>query len=135
MDENTEPVEATPVASPEGIVDPESSDQVAAAIRILGLANEEMKNAREREMAAQVSENRGWLYRNINPVMALLVVMFSFAFFVLILGLNITDPNRKDIAVYLLGGVQTICTMVIGYYFGSSKGSSDKSKVIERMNK
>jgi hypothetical protein len=99
------------------------------------LANADRNAARSREKESQDSDNRGWLYRNINPLMALLVVTFSFVFFLLVLKLNLMDSNRKDIVIYLLGGVQSLVITVVGYYFGSSKGSSDKARFIEKSTK
>jgi len=95
------------------------------------LDNADRKDARTREQAAQ--ENKSWLYRNINPVLALTVLGLSFIFFFFVLRFDFTsDPTKKDVVIYLLGSVSTLVTMVCGYYFGSSKGSSDKSKAIEK---
>lgn len=93
-------------------------------------------NARDRELKSQNTDNKSWIYKNINPLLALLVVIVSFGFFGIVLNFDFSkDPAKKELIIYLVGGVQTIVTMVMSYYFGSSKGSSDKSKVIENMNK
>lgn len=93
-------------------------------------ANADAANARKRDLAAQDSKNTSWLYRNINPIMGLMVLIFSFVFFLYVLNFDFSNGNQhtKDIVIYLLGAVTSILTMVVGYYFGSSKGSSDKNK-------
>ena len=45
-------------------------------------------------------------------------------------GENKINPEMKDIVIYILGALTTISTQVVAYFFGSSKGSSDKQKII-----
>jgi len=97
---------------------------------------EAVETARKRDSEAQKPEN-SWVYRNINPIMGLLVVSLSYLFYFYIIKYVDFDKDgsKKDIIIYLMGSVSTLVTMVIGYYFGSSKGSSDKAKQIERITK
>ena len=98
-------------------------------------ANIDASDARKRDLEAQnPDKNTSWLYRNINPIMGIMVLIFSFVFFLYVLNFDFSNGNQhtKDIVIYLLGAVTSILTMVVGYYFGSSKGSSDKNKYMTK---
>jgi hypothetical protein len=43
------------------------------------------------------------------------------------------NDTQKDIIIYILGVLSAAITQVLGYYFGSSKGSDDKSKSISEI--
>jgi len=95
------------------------------------LGNADRMDARKRELDAQSAPNRSWLYRNINPVLGIMVVLLSYTFFVYVLQFDFeAHKEKKDVVIYLLGAVSSIVTMVVGYFFGSSKGSSDKQNII-----
>jgi hypothetical protein len=96
--------------------------------------DQSVEKAHLREAEAQNAKN-SWLYKNINPLMALLVVMLSFAFFfyvVKFMDLSV-ESTKKDIVIYIMGAITTFVSSIVGYYFGSSKDSVDKSKHIERL--
>ena len=93
--------------------------------------DDDVDDARDRDIEAQLINTTSWLYRNINPILGIMVVLFSFMFFVYILNFDYAaQPARKDIVIYLLSTVSGIVGLVIGYFFGSSKGSSDKNSTI-----
>jgi len=77
-----------------------------------------------------------WLNRNIAPIIAILILVASFGFFGYILQFDFSEESKlKDIVILLIGIVSTLATMVVSYYFGSSHGSSDKSKFIQNGKK
>jgi hypothetical protein len=41
------------------------------------------------------------------------------------------DTDSKDILIYVLGALTSAVTMVLGYYFGSSAGSKEKSAQLD----
>jgi hypothetical protein len=41
------------------------------------------------------------------------------------------DADSKDILIYVLGALTSAVTMVLGYYFGSSAGSKEKSQQLD----
>jgi hypothetical protein len=41
------------------------------------------------------------------------------------------DADSKDILIYVLGALTSAVTMVLGYYFGSSAGSKEKSAQLD----
>lgn len=92
--------------------------------------------AAQRNLAASEKAD-SWLIKNIVPVMAIIVTLLSFAFFFYVLKyMDFTkDPAKKDIAVYLMGTVSALEVGIVGYYFGSSKGSHDKGVMIDKQLK
>ena len=42
-------------------------------------------------------------------------------------------PGVKDVAMFLLGALTTSVVTVVGFFFNSSQGSSDKSQVLTRI--
>lgn len=41
-------------------------------------------------------------------------------------------PENKESIIHALGSLDGIFAMIVGYYFGSSKGSQDKSETIKK---
>jgi DNA-binding IclR family transcriptional regulator len=100
------------------------------------MANEvaDLDSARKREMAVATSENAPYLNKIIVPVLAISILTATFALFGLVLFSDgVIDPNRKDIIIYVLGVLSAISTQIVAYYFGSSKGSADKTTSIDKI--
>lgn len=66
-------------------------------------------------------------------IIALIVVLASFLLFYSLLFKDIAGVS-KDILLFVLGCVSTILTQIVSYYFGSSKGSDDKSNTIHNLS-
>ncbi len=62
-------------------------------------------------------------------ILALVIVVATFKFGLVLLTTTIPDENR-DIINVALGMILGLSGTVVGYYFGSSKSSSDKSKAL-----
>lgn len=100
------------------------------------MANEvaDLDSARKREIAVATSESAPYLNKIITPLLAFGVLLATFVLFGLIMFENsMMDASRKDIIIYVLGVLSAISTQIISYYFGSSKGSSDKNVAIDKM--
>lgn len=67
------------------------------------------------------------LFENIRSVIALLVVILSYAFLFLVTKTNI-PPANIPIVQTVSGLVLAALGVAVGYYFGSSKNESDKAK-------
>ena len=94
----------------------------------------DVDSARTRESAVATSENAPYLNKVITPILALGVLLATFALFAFVLfDKGAIDPTRKDILIYVLGVLSAIATQIIAYYFGSSKGSADKNSAIDKM--
>lgn len=94
------------------------------------------QSARERESQIATSSVAPMVNKVITPVLAVGVVVLTFLLFgVVLFGDNAIDPNRKDLVIYILGALSSICGMVISYYFGSSSGSVQKTEAMESLLK
>lgn len=97
---------------------------------------EDRASARERETNIAVAEAAPTINKIVTPVLALGVVALTLILFGAVLFQNgAIDATRKDLAIYVLGALSSICGMVVSYYFGSSSGSVQKSDYIEKLMK
>ncbi len=92
----------------------------------------EMQSARDREIQIATSEHAPLLNKIVTPVLALGTVALTFVLFGIVLFADV-KPESKDIIIYVLGALTSAVTMVLGYYFGSSAGSKEKSAQIDEL--
>jgi hypothetical protein len=92
----------------------------------------EMQSARDREVQIATSESAPMLNKIVTPVLALGTVGLTFILFAVIIFVDV-DSDSKDILIYVLGALTSAVTMVLGYYFGSSAGSKEKSSQIDDL--
>ena len=92
----------------------------------------EMQSARDREIQIATSEFAPMLSKIVTPVLALGTVGLTFILFGVIIFVDV-DAESKDILIYVLGALTSAVTMVLGYYFGSSAGSKEKSSQIDDL--
>ena len=92
----------------------------------------EMDSARDREVQIATSEFAPTLNKIVTPVLALGTVTLTFMLYAVIIFVDV-DEQSKDILIYVLGALTSAVTMVLGYYFGSSAGSKEKSKQIDDL--
>jgi len=80
--------------------------------------------------------NASSLSKNIGSYLAITTTLLTFVLFYIVIFRNETiKAEVKDVVIYVLGVLSTILTQVFSFYFGSSQGSVDKSKIIEGMGK
>lgn len=96
------------------------------------------QSARTEQSRVQESQHASWLAKNVQPSLAVAIVGLTFWMYYHIIfgsGTVLKDPNSpmKDIVIYVLGALTTVSTQVVSYFFGSSQGSSDKSKLIKNL--
>ena len=92
----------------------------------------EMESARNREIQIATSEFAPMLNKIVTPILALGTVALTFILYAIIIFTDV-DEQSKDILIYVLGALTSAVTMVLGYYFGSSAGSKEKSAQIDEM--
>ena len=90
----------------------------------------EMQSARDREVQIATSANAPTLNKIVTPLLALGTVGLTFILFGVIIFVEV-DNDSKDIIIYVLGALTSAVTMVLGYYFGSSAGSKEKSQQLD----
>lgn len=107
----------------------------------LGLTELDMRikdneSARSRETSISTSSTAPLLNKIITPVLAIIVLSLTFWLFAsVIFDSEAVDASRKDILIYVLGVLSTICSQIVSYYFGSSQGSKEKSEHIKGLFK
>jgi DNA-binding IclR family transcriptional regulator len=92
----------------------------------------EMDSARKREIEIATSEFAPMLNKIVTPILALGTVALTFILYAIIIFTDV-DEQSKDILIYVLGALTSAVTMVLGYYFGSSAGSKEKSAQIDDL--
>lgn len=92
----------------------------------------EMDSARRREIEIAISANAPLLNKIVTPILALGTVGLSFVLFAVLAFTEVTGTT-KDIVIYILGALSSAVTMVLGYYFGSSAGSKEKTVEIQKL--
>jgi len=92
----------------------------------------EMDSARKREIEIATSEFAPMLNKIVTPILALGTVALTFILYAIIIFTDV-DEQSKDILIYVLGALTSAVTMVLGYYFGSSAGSKEKSQQIDEI--
>jgi hypothetical protein len=90
----------------------------------------DMDSARRREIEIATSAAAPILNKIVTPILALGTVGLTFILFAVIIFVDV-DANSKDILIYVLGALTSAVTMVLGYYFGSSAGSKEKSQQLD----
>jgi hypothetical protein len=92
----------------------------------------EMDSARRREIEIATSQFAPTINKIVTPVLALGTVGLTFLLFGIIVFAEV-KPDAKDIIIYVLGALTSAVTMVLGYYFGSSQGSKEKSLQLDEI--
>lgn len=99
-------------------------------------------SARDNQSRVQEAEHASWLAKNIHPLLAFAIMGLTFFMYWYIVFSDtstskIMMPNSpmKDIVIYILGALTTIATQVVSYFFGSSSGSADKSRMLNALAK
>jgi hypothetical protein len=95
---------------------------------------EDRDSARKREAEIAVSDAAPTINKVITPVLAIGTILLSFLlFYIVAFDTSVFTNANKDIIIYILGVLSAIDTQIIGYYFGSSSQSADKTKTIESI--
>jgi putative effector of murein hydrolase len=68
------------------------------------------------------------LKKNTTAIVAILILCLSYAILFTIIFWDF-NQFQKDIYFTIAGGVTSIVTMVVSYYFGSSKNPNDENPI------
>ncbi|NQY36150.1 MAG: hypothetical protein HRT37_14490 [Alteromonadaceae bacterium] len=108
--------------------------------RRLDLQEEELyikdvQSARVQQTKVQESENASMLAKNIQPVLAIVVTFATIGLFYLVMFQGMPKEGDPNIIMFVLGSLSAAFTMVLGYFFGSTKSSAEKTQLIAKVNK
>lgn len=81
-------------------------------------------DARSLNKALSKKKQAGWLYINVGPLIALLVVIFTFSLWTMMI-LGITKGIGENILFAINGGLSTALGFILSFYFGTSKTESE----------
>lgn len=110
--------------------------ELAHSETMFGKEVEDRASARQREADVSTSENAPTINKIITPVLAIGTILLSFVlFYIVAFDTSVFSNANKDIIIYILGVLSAIDTQIIGYYFGSSSGSTQTRSFLEGMVK
>ncbi|MDD5649821.1 MAG: hypothetical protein PHF86_05275 [Candidatus Nanoarchaeia archaeon] len=73
-----------------------------------------------------------WLTKHVASLLAIFALFLTFGLFFILIYFPL-DPAKKDIAIYILGVLSAIITQIFSFYFGSSKDSEVKNRMLHRQ--
>ena len=94
---------------------------------IFELEVEDRKSAREREM--HLKDSVGVWVQNISAILVI-IAFLALLFLVILMTTSIVNMTMANI---MIGSLGTIVIQIFAYWFGSSKGSKDKTNKLETM--
>jgi hypothetical protein len=94
----------------------------------------DIADARSTYARVQESEKSSWMAKNIMPILTMVVTVGFFGMLGYMLKYEVPESNERIMDI-LLGSLGTAWITMVSFYFGSSKGSEDKSKHIIDMQK
>lgn len=113
------------------VVSEELKAMEAEHTKQLEVYQKEMDSARNREIQIATAEKAPLLNKIVTPLLALGVILLTFILFYVLMFKQV--GNEKDIIIYVLGVLSAISTQIISYYFGSSQGSAQKQKQLDKL--
>ena len=111
--------------------------RMANATKELEIFLADTDSARQREMAIAVSDKSPMINKVIGPYLAIAILGGALILFLcMIFGVDETfGTAQKEIMLYILGVLSAMCTQVVSYYFGSSRGDAAKDQHIRELMK
>jgi hypothetical protein len=102
----------------------------ASVLKEVELQLADTANARQREIDLAKDEHTPLINKVITPVLALITIGSTFAIWGMILFRNYEPKNSESM---IIGSLTTICASCMSYYFGSSTGSHQKSRQLDKL--
>lgn len=100
----------------------------------------DVQNARDDNVKIQESSNASWLSKNVAYLIDLFVMLVwgSMTVYIALRALKLlqdTHPVDFSVILGIYSGVTGVMMTVLNFHRGSSKGSEDKGKTIDKMMK
>ena len=73
-----------------------------------------------------------WLTKHIASILALSAIFLSFIMFFILVFYRL-EQEKKDVVIYILGMLSAIDSQIISFYFGSSKESEVKNRMLNHQ--
>jgi hypothetical protein len=96
----------------------------------------DLDSARQNQSRVQESAHAGWLAKNIQPFLALVICVLAFAIFGKVLFAGPETQTEHGIAMMILGGLLSHVGQILSYFFGASTESNNlKDKIKSKIKK
>lgn len=105
----------------------------ASTVRETELQLADVASARDREIQINQTDKGSWLSKNVGSIIALAVFIFMIVLY--ILALIGTLKSGDNITFLVISSITNIAVMVASYYFGSTKGASDRQTNQDKLLK
>lgn len=92
----------------------------------------DMQNARQAAVDIQALPNASWLSKNTGYILDF-VFTAAFIIMLLIIFYRAVPDNNKELFYMAFGALTTYVGSTVNFHRGTSKGSEDKQKLIERL--
>jgi len=102
-------------------------------IKQLELITKDKQNAREMRIETLTSDKTPLFSKIFPDVLAGVTVIATFVLFYIFASGRIST-EQKDIILYILGMLSGITATIYAFYFGSSKGSQEKTQLLGKKN-
>lgn len=66
----------------------------------------------------------------IQALIALIILAGFFATLFFMIRANVDPGGMRDALLVMVGSLGTMATSIVGYYFGSSSGSAEKTRLL-----
>jgi len=92
---------------------------------------QDRQNARSMNVDLSTNDNVPYLKKIYPEILSTIVVGASFFLFYMAYTMDL-DNQKKDIVMMLIGMLNTAIGLILSFYFGSSTGSEEKTKIMSR---
>lgn len=95
------------------------------------------QSARDREAKIATSAEAPLINKVIGPYLAIGIIGSAVILFIcMIFGVDESlGTSQKEIMLYILGVLSSLCTQVVSYFFGSSRGDAAKDQHLREIMK
>lgn len=105
---------------------------IADATKQVEMENADRADAREMNAKIQEAENASWMSKNVAYIIDLSLLAIFYVMLTIIIFKAVPESN-KELFYTAFGALVSYVGTCITFHRGTSKGSEDKGKVIERM--
>ena len=102
--------------------------------RQMELENADRDSARDMNSKIQESEKASWLSKNTAYILDFIFV-FAFLYMMYLIFEKIVPESNKEIFYMAFGSLGTIVVTIVSFHRGTSKGSEDKQKSLDRITR
>ena len=89
-------------------------------------------NARDNNAKIQESDHASWLAKNVTYILAIVVTIGFFSLLAYMLKYAVPESNERIMDI-LLGALATAWVSIVSFFYGSSQGSRENTKIIKSM--